>query len=74
MIIAKTKKWGNSLGVIIPKNEVNKMNLKEEQEIVITIGKKENPLKELFGAFKNNPITKEEFLKFRKEFEASKWL
>ena len=28
------------------------------------------PLKELFGAFKDDPITKEEFLKFRKSLES----
>jgi len=70
----KVKKWRNSMGIIIPKDEVNKMNLKEGQKIVITIEKTENPLKELFGFGKDNPITKEEFLRFRKEFEESKWL
>ena len=34
--------------------------------------KKENPLKELFGAFKDTPITQEEFKEFRKMLE-SKW-
>ena len=62
------------MGIIIPKEEANKMNLREGEEVVVEIIKKENPLRELFGFGKKNPITKEEFLKFRKEFEESKWL
>ena len=49
MLVTKTKKWGNSLGVIIPKGTANEMKLRENQEVVIEIKPKENPLKELFG-------------------------
>ena len=49
MIVTKTRRWGNSLGIIIPKEEAETLNLKEDQEVVIDITKKENPLKELFG-------------------------
>ncbi len=72
MIIAKTKKWGNSIGVIIPKEEINKMNISEGQEIMITIEKKENPLKELFGALNFRKSTKQILRETRKEME-SKW-
>lgn len=71
MIIGKIRKWGNSLAFLIPKEEAKKLNLKENEEVVADIVSKENPLKELFGAFKNK-ITKEEFLRDRKELE-SKW-
>ena len=74
MIPVKTKRWGNSIGVIIPKQETDKRHIKEDEIIFIELIGKENPLKELFGFGKDNPITREEFLRFRKEFEESKWL
>lgn len=52
MIVSKTKKWGNSLGIRIPKSIAEELGLKEEQEVVIEIERKENPLKELFGTMK----------------------
>lgn len=70
MIATKTRKWGNSLGVLIPKEEVENLNLKENQDIVVDIIKKENPLKELFGSGKHNKITKKEFRETRKLFES----
>ena len=51
MICTKTKQWGNSIGIIIPKQLVREMNIKPEEEICIDITKKKtNVLKELFGA------------------------
>ena len=49
MLITKTRKWGNSLGVRIPKNAVKEMKLRVNQEIAIEIKPKENVLNELFG-------------------------
>ncbi len=64
MLITKTRKWGNSLGVRIPKDFVKEMKLRENQEIVIDIKPKANVLKELFG-FAKGKINKstEEILK-----------
>ena len=52
MLITRTKKWGNSLGVIIPREAVKEMKLRENQEVIIDIKPKESPLKELFGSAK----------------------
>ena len=52
MLVCKTKKWGNSVGIRIPKKTAEELGIKEEQEIIIEIRKKENPLRELFGALK----------------------
>ena len=68
-----TKQWGNSTGVIIPKEVLHDLKIGNDEKILIKIEKKENPLKELFGFGKKNPITREEFLKFREEFKVSKW-
>jgi antitoxin component of MazEF toxin-antitoxin module len=75
-IEVKTKKWGNSLGIIIPSKEAENLKLKENQTISVEIHvTTENPLKELFGEFKDkkDKITFENIKKFRKESE-SKWL
>jgi len=72
-IEAKTKRWGNSLGVIIPSQTVEKLSLKPEENIVIEISKKENVLKELFGKAKTKKSAKEIMKEVRKDLE-SKWL
>ena len=59
MIISKTRKWGSSLGVIIPKNVVKELKLRENQEIIIDVKPKENPLKELFGSVKLSKPTEQ---------------
>jgi len=52
MIEVKTrlKKWGNSLGLVIPKNKNEKMM--EGEEVIAIVIKKQNVLKETFGTFK----------------------
>ena len=73
-IEVKTKKWGNSLGIVIPYILVERLKLKPEEKITIEITHKENPLKELFGAFKHNKkSTKQMIGESRKELE-SKWM
>ena len=59
MIISKTRKWGSSLGVIIPKDVVKELKLRENQEIIIDVKPKENPLKELFGSVKLSKPTEQ---------------
>ena len=55
------------------REEIRELNLKEGEEIVVDITKKTNPLKELFGFGKDNPITREEFLETRKSLESKRW-
>ena len=50
-IETKAKKWGNSLGAILPAELVRKENIKENDSIVISIKKKNDELMELFGKF-----------------------
>ena len=59
MIISKTRKWGSSLGVVIPKEIVKELKLKENQDVVLDIKPKENPLKELFGSVKLSKPTEQ---------------
>ena len=69
----QTKKWGNSVGVVIPIEIIQKMNIKPEEHLTIEINKKENVLKELFGAFKFNKSTEQILKEVRRDLE-SKWL
>ncbi|NCO11033.1 hypothetical protein CO038_04150 [Candidatus Pacearchaeota archaeon CG_4_9_14_0_2_um_filter_39_13] len=68
----RTKKWGNSIGIIIPSEAVERLNIKPEEEITIEIEKKGNVLKELFGAVKFKKPTKQLLKEVRKELE-SRW-
>ncbi|MBI2175803.1 AbrB/MazE/SpoVT family DNA-binding domain-containing protein [Candidatus Woesearchaeota archaeon] len=72
MIIGKIRRWGNSMALLIPKDEATSLNLSEDQEVAVEITKKDNPLKELFGFSRMNKITRKEFLEARKGLE-SKW-
>ena len=50
-MLAKTKEWGNSLGIIIPGNIVKELNLKPGDEIYIPkIEKRANVLRELYAS------------------------
>lgn len=72
-IEVKVKKWGNSIGVVIPGEAVERLNLKPNEEIIIEIERKNNVLKEMFGKAKFKKPAKQMIEEFRKDFE-SKWL
>jgi len=62
------RKWGNSIGVILPKELVNKENLKENEKVFIDIIK-EADLTKLFGTLKRK-LSGQEFKDFvRKGWE-----
>ena len=52
MIEGKLKKWGSSLGLVIPREIVVKERLKVGEEIIFNI-KKKVAMKEIFGSLKN---------------------
>ncbi len=72
-IEVKTKKWGNSIGVVIPIETADKLNLKPEETIVIEITKKDKVLKELFGSLKFKKSTEQILKEVRADLEG-KWL
>ena len=72
-IEVRTKRWGSSIGVVIPSETIEKLNIKPDEDIVIEIEKKNNVLKELFGAVKFKRSTEEILKETRKDME-SKWL
>jgi antitoxin component of MazEF toxin-antitoxin module len=72
-IEVKTKKWGNSIGVVIPIEIIERFNIKPEEEIIIEIEKKNNVLKDMFGKARFKKSAKKMIKEFREEY-ASKWM
>jgi antitoxin component of MazEF toxin-antitoxin module len=46
------RRWGNSIGVVIPQNILSLENAKEGDEVSVIIKKKRPNLKKLYGAYK----------------------
>ena len=69
-IKARTKEWGNSLGVIIPREAVIKEGMKPNQEVILQIRTK--PItrgKDIFGKWKFKKPTEQLLKEVRKEFD-----
>ena len=49
-MLVRTRRWGNSLAVIIPRKAVKELRLRPEEEINLKLEKKFNVIKELFGS------------------------
>ena len=49
-MIIKTKQWGNSLAVIIPRDKVRELKLRPGEQVEVEVEKKTNVLKDFFGA------------------------
>ena len=67
---AKTKKWGNSIGVVIPKEVVRQENIKPDQEVTVLISA--NPKttgRDLFGKWKFKKSTEELMREVDKDFD-----
>ena len=59
-IEVKVKKWGNSMGVILPKILVERENLEEADTITIEIVKEGN-ISSSFGAIKKKKLSGQKF-------------
>lgn len=70
--MVKTRQWGNSVGVILPNRLVKQSGIKLGEELMITVEKKRNVLRELFGALKFRKSADALLKEFRSELE-SKW-
>ncbi|MBI2085123.1 MAG: AbrB/MazE/SpoVT family DNA-binding domain-containing protein [Candidatus Aenigmarchaeota archaeon] len=65
------KKWGSSLGVVIPIEVVKQKGLREGDTVVLEISKK-NTIREIFGSLKHNKLDSQKIKdNLRKEW--SKW-
>lgn len=62
MISGKLRKWGNSFGVVIPKEIAKKEKFKAGEKVDILIIPKTNVLKETFGSLKGWKIDTQKIL------------
>lgn len=71
-----TRKWGNSLGIRLPRDFVKKKNLNENMKVRVDIitEKDINGLDEIFGMIKKRKISAQKMkdLTRKEEFEAEK--
>lgn len=72
-VIVRTKQWGNSIGIVIPRDKVESLKIRPNQDIMISIENKENVLKELFGLLKTKKTSEEILKEVRKDLKG-KWL
>lgn len=65
----KVKKWGNSLGVVLPKDLVEKAKLKEGKSVRILVLPEKSQIKDTFGMIKKKKGHNAQKIKdqFRKE-------
>lgn len=72
--ITKPKKWGNSIGVIIPKEIVEREKITLKDELVIHVEKRKNTEKKKLLA-EGYMEMRDELVKLNKEFEKAdtKW-
>ena len=61
-IKTELRQWGNSLGLIIPKDIAKRERLKPRQSVTVLLVKKNNVLKETFGTMKNWKINTQKAL------------
>ena len=63
----KVRKWGRSLGVVIPKETIDKEGIKENEDITMLISKPSSVLRDTFGTFKFKKNTEEMMKEIDKE-------
>lgn len=54
----EAKKWGSSLGIILPKDIVRKERIVEGQKIIVNILSKKTTVGDIFKMVEKNPLPK----------------
>ena len=72
-IETKLKKWGNSLGVVLPRKVIQKENLREGNELVVTIELSDKTkVKDIFGILRDR-LKNVDTKKALKEVDSAFW-
>ena len=67
----KLRKWGNSIGIIIPKEDVKKEGLKDDDSVTaIIVPKKTVKVKDIFGKLKFKKSTDQILKETDKELDS----
>ena len=61
------RKWGNSIGLTIPKEVANKINLKENKKVRFIILEDANPIRKTFGMLKEWKTPTKQIIKEMRE-------
>ena len=73
-INTKVKKWGNSFGIILPKNIVDTENIKDGSEITITVQTtQKSKVSDLFALGVNLPKIKKNTKEIMREIDEELW-
>ncbi len=68
-ITTRLKRWGNSLGIVVPIETIKQKSLQEDEEVIITIEKRKKT-REIFGSLRNWKIDTQKVKDdLRKEWE-----
>ncbi len=70
-VTSQVRKWGSSVGVVIPKEAAKRANIKSGDKIRIVINPEKNPFNETFGALKGK--LKRPTEKILKEIDREGW-
>ncbi|HIH10348.1 MAG TPA: AbrB/MazE/SpoVT family DNA-binding domain-containing protein [Candidatus Diapherotrites archaeon] len=66
-VTVTTKKWGNSVGLVIPKEVVERQGIKPEQKVEIEVRPVRHPFAKFFGSLKTGRPVQEIKDELRKE-------
>lgn len=72
-INTKIRKWGNSLGIVLPKSLVENQELKEGIDICVSIGSKRKTVRDLMEFSKKNKLKKVDIKKSFEEIDKELW-
>ncbi len=72
-IEVKAKKWGNSVGIIIPADAVARLKIHQGETLQLDLRKTGSVLRDMFGSLRSKRRTKD-ILKEVRQSHASKWL
>jgi antitoxin component of MazEF toxin-antitoxin module len=74
MVKCVTRKWGSSIGIVIPSNTVNRLNIQENETVDVQIMKRSSTvLQELWNSGSGKKISLKRFKELRRELD-SKYL
>lgn len=58
MVAARLKRWGNSLGIVVPRDVVRRKGLREGDVVEFQVDRKTKSYRDYFGTFKPKKSTR----------------
>ena len=66
--VSKIRKWGNSFGVLVPKELLKKENFKVNEEVIIKVEKKKD-ISKVFGILRTERTTRDLMREIREGYD-----